>query len=178
MKSLQNLDYRYLAIALGFGAFSTLIASWGELGLMADTAPLLLPFAADDSAPLVILMAVLVAPFVEELAKPIGLYFLQAEEKPCFTLQQWAFLGAMAGLGFAIVENFLYAGTLGAGGSEAAAQLMLLRFMLPLHMMASAISGYGFGLWMKTKDARYFIYCLFGAMLLHGLFNLAATVVG
>ena len=178
MKSLPNLDYRHIAIALGFGALSTLLAAWGEMGLMSDTMPLTLPFTAEDSTPMMILMAVLIAPFVEELAKPLGLYFLQAEEKPNLTLKEWAFLGAMAGLGFAIVENFLYAGNVSSAGAETSGMLMLLRFMLPLHMMASAISGYGFGLWAKTKNAKYFIYCLLAAMILHGLYNLAATMVG
>ena len=178
MKSLPNIDYRHMAMALGFGALSTLLAFWGEMGLMADTTPLMQPFADADSTPAMILMTVLIAPFVEELAKPLGLYFLQAEEKPNLTLKEWAFLGALAGLGFAIVENFLYAGTVGGSGPEASAMLMILRFMLPLHMMASAISGYGFGLWAKTKNAKYFIYCLLAAMILHGLFNLAATLVG
>ena len=178
MKSFPNLDYRHLFIALGFGAISTLVAVWGELGLMSDTAPLALPFTDTDSTPIAILTAVLIAPFVEELAKPLGLYFLHYEERPNLELKEWALLGAFAGLGFAIIENFLYAGSVGGAGAEASVLLMLLRFMLPLHIMASAISGYGFGLWTKTKNAKYFIYCLFAAMLLHGLFNLAATLVG
>ena len=178
MKSFPNLNSRHIAIALGFGALSTLVALWGEMGLMADTVTLVLPFTAQDSTPVMILMAVLIAPFVEELAKPLGLYFLQAEEKPNLTLKEWTFLGAMAGLGFAIVENFMYAGNVSGSGAEASAMLMVLRFMLPLHIMASAISGYGFGLWVKTKNAKYFIYCLLAAMILHGLYNLAATLVG
>jgi len=178
MKSLPNITPRAIAIAIGFGALSTLLAMWGEMGLMADTVPLVLPFTSDDPTPLMILMAVLIAPFVEELAKPLGLYFMQAEEKPNFTLKEWAFLGAMGGLGFAIIENFLYSGTIASAGAEASAMLMLLRFMLPLHMIASAISGFGLGLWVKTKNAKYFIWGLLAAMILHGLFNLAATFVG
>jgi len=178
MKSLPNLNSKYIAIAFGFGALSTLIAMWGELGLMADTVPLFIPFASDDPTPMAILMAVLIAPFVEELAKPIGLYFTNAEEKPNFELKEWAFLGAMAGLGFAIVENILYGATVSGSGMDTAGWLIFLRFLLPLHMIASAISGFGFGLWVKTKKAKYFIISLLIAMILHGLFNLAATVIG
>lgn len=177
MKSLPNLNYKHLTMALGFGAVSTLLASWGELGLMQDTAPLVFPIT-ENPTPTMILMAVLIAPFVEEMAKPLGLYLLQAEEKPNLELKEWALLGAMAGLGFAIIENFMYAGSVGTAGTDAAAMLMLLRFMLPLHIISSAISGFGFGLWAKTGNARYFIYCLLTAMILHGLFNLAATLVG
>ena len=178
MKSLPNLNSKYIAIAFGFGALSTLLAMLGELGLMADTVPLFMPFGSDDPTSLAILMAVLIAPFVEELAKPIGLYLINAEEKPNFELKEWAFLGAMAGLGFAIVENILYGSNVANFGMETTGWLLLLRFLLPLHMIASAISGFGFGLWVKTKNAKYFIICLLIAMILHGLFNLAATVVG
>ncbi|MCK5024159.1 MAG: PrsW family intramembrane metalloprotease [Thermoplasmata archaeon] len=178
MKSLPNLNHKYIAIALGFGALSTLLATWGEMGLMSDTLPILMPFTPRDSTPITILMAVLIAPFVEELAKPLGLYLINAEEKPNFTLKEWAFLGAMTGLGFAIVENILYGSTVADSGMETAGWLIFLRFLLPLHMIASAISGFGFGLWVKTKNAKYFIICLLIAMVLHGLFNLAATVIG
>jgi len=177
MRSLPNLNYKHMAVALGFGAIATLIASWGEMGLMMDTVPLVIPIT-EDPTPSMILMAVLIAPFVEEMAKPIGLYLLQAEERPNLELREWAFLGAMGGLGFAIIENFMYAGSVGSAGTGAAAMLMLLRFMLPLHMIASAITGWGFGLWAKTGNARYFVYCILTAMILHGLFNLAATLVG
>ena len=164
-------------MVFGFGAISTLIASWGEMGLMLDTVPLLMPIS-DDPTPTMILMAVLIAPFVEELAKPIGLYFLQHEERPRLELREWAFLGAMAGFGFALIENILYASSVAAYGNEAAFGLLFLRFLLPLHMMASAIAGYGYGLWAKTGKSKYFIYCMAAAMVIHGLFNLAATVVG
>jgi RsiW-degrading membrane proteinase PrsW (M82 family) len=123
-------------------------------------------------------MAVIVAPFVEELAKPIGLYFIRSEEKPDFKLGDWALLGAMAGLGFAMVENFLYAATVLSYGADVSAMLLGLRFLLPLHMIATAISGYGVGLWAKTGNAKYFAACISVSMLLHGLFNLAASVVG
>ena len=178
MKSLPNLNSKYILIAFGFGALSTMLAMWGEFGLMADTVPLFMPFASEDPTSLAILMAVLIAPFVEELAKPIGLYFINAEEKPNFELKEWAFLGAMAGLGFAIVENILYGSTVAGFGMDTAGWLIFLRFLLPLHMIASAISGFGFGLWVKTKNAKYFVISLLIAMVLHGLFNLAATVIG
>jgi RsiW-degrading membrane proteinase PrsW (M82 family) len=125
-----------------------------------------------------ILAAVFIAPIVEELAKPLGLYFIQGEEKPNFSLQEWAFLGAMAGFGFAVLENVLYASMMSPYGFEATLTLLFLRFMLPLHMLASAIVGFGFGLWVKTRKAKYFITCLAFAMLLHGAFNLAALFVG
>jgi RsiW-degrading membrane proteinase PrsW (M82 family) len=178
MAAFPNLKPRHVAIAFCFGALSTLIASWASLGLMLDTLAITLPTSLQETTIVTILMAVIVAPFIEEMAKPIGLYIMQAEEKPSIELKEWAFLGAMAGLGFAVVENFLYAATVLSYGNEVSLWLLGLRFLLPLHMIASAISGFGFGLWVKTKNAKYFAACIFVSMLLHGLFNLAASLVG
>jgi RsiW-degrading membrane proteinase PrsW (M82 family) len=176
--AFPNIRSRHVAIAFGFGALSTLIASWGELGLLYNAYPALLPFNFEQPDVLMILMAVVMAPFVEELAKPLGLYFLQAEEKPQFELKEWAFLGAVAGFGFAVVENMMYAYTVVTYGTDVSAWLLALRFLLPLHVVATAISSFGLGLWAKTKNAKYFAACIAVSMLLHGFYNLAATVVG
>jgi RsiW-degrading membrane proteinase PrsW (M82 family) len=165
-------------LGFGVGALSTLIASWASLGLMLDAVPVLLPFTLDNATVVMVLMAVIVAPFVEELAKPIGLYLMNSEEKMEINLRDWAVLGACAGFGFAVVENFLYAASVYGYGSGVSAWLLVLRFLMPLHVVATAISGFGFGLWAKTGKAKYFAGCIFVSMLLHGLFNLAATVVG
>ncbi len=177
MRSLPNIRARHIFIVFGFGALSGLVASWAELGLLYNSVPFLTPFVTEPTV-IMILAAVFIAPIVEELAKPLGLYFIQGEEKPNFALQEWAFLGAIAGFGFAVLENILYASVMGTYGPEASISLLVLRFMLPLHMIASAIVGYGFGLWVKTGKGKYFILCLLTAMLLHGAFNLAALFVG
>jgi RsiW-degrading membrane proteinase PrsW (M82 family) len=178
MRAFPNIRPRHVAIALVFGGLSTLIASWGELGLMLDAFPMISPVTLRQPTALIIILVSVIAPFVEELAKPLGLYFIQGEEKPNFQVKEWALLGALAGLGFAIIENFMYAATLLPFGTEPALNLLFLRFLMPLHMIASCIAGWGFGMWMKTRNAKYFAVCLFVAMLLHGLFNLAATIVG
>ncbi len=172
------LKPRHVLIAFGFGAISTLIASWASLALLLNIATVTVPFSISEPTVVGILLAVIVAPFIEELAKPIGLYFIGSEEKPDIALRDWALLGAMAGLGFAVVENFLYATSVLAYGTDVSLWLLGLRFLLPLHMIATAISGFGFGLWLKTHNAKYFVGCIAVSMLLHGLFNLAATVVG
>ncbi|MDD4307393.1 MAG: PrsW family glutamic-type intramembrane protease [Thermoplasmata archaeon] len=178
MSFLPNIRPKHILTALGLGAVSTMIASWSSLALMLQTYPAIIPVESPDPNILTLLTAVIVAPFIEELSKPIGLYLLRAEEKPELELREWAFLGAMAGLGFAVVENFLYAATMLSYGTEASVWLLGLRFLLPLHMIATAISGYGIGLWMKTGKGRYFVWCMIISMLLHGAFNLAASVVG
>jgi len=145
---------------------------------MLGTYPAIMPFSLEDADLVTIILAVMVAPFVEELAKPLGLYFVGHEERPDFNMRDWALLGAMAGLGFAVVENFLYAATVLSYGPDVSIWLLGLRFLLPLHVLATAVSGYGFGLWSKTGNAKYFAACISVSMLLHGVFNLAASVVG
>jgi len=178
MAMFPRMKPAHVMVAFGFGVLSTLIASWASLGLMLGNSLVMLPMSHDNEDIALILMAVMVAPFVEELAKPIGLYFLHAEDKPDLELKEWAFLGAMAGLGFAIMENFLYAISTLEYGADASFWLLGLRFLLPLHMIATAISGFGFGLWVKTGKAKYFASCMLVAMLLHAAFNLAAVWVG
>ena len=94
------------------------------------------------------------------------------------TADEWALLGAMAGFGFMVLENIMYSASVSLYGWEASLTLLFLRFMLPLHMIASAVAGFGFGLWVKNRNGLYFLICLMIAIILHGLFNLAAVLVG
>ncbi len=164
----------YIFAAFGLGVLSALIAGWGELGLTLNT----LPYLLTEPTAAMLFLAVFVAPLVEELAKPLGLYLIHGEERPNLTVQQWTVLGAVAGFGFMVIENIMYAASTGFVDAEAGWLLLGLRFMLPLHIIASALAGFGFGLWAKTSNAKYFFVCIWGAMLLHALFNLAAMVVG
>jgi RsiW-degrading membrane proteinase PrsW (M82 family) len=173
-----NIKARHIYIAFGLGALAGFIVSWGELGLLFSSAPLFGVYLFIEPTALVILMAVIIAPLVEELAKPLGLYLIQGEEKPAFKVEEWALLGAIGGLGFAVLENIMYSVTVIGFGWETSLTLLLLRFLLPLHMMTSAVAGFGFGLWVKNRNGLYFVICLIIAMVLHGLFNLAAVFVG
>lgn len=178
MGSFERIRARHVLIAFGLGALSGLIASWGELGLMFSSSPMLGVYLFVEPTAIMILTVVFIAPIVEEMAKPLGVFLIQGEEKPTLALEEWAMLGAIAGFGFAVLENILYALTVSYSGTETSIALLLLRFLLPLHMMASAISCFGFGMWVKTRNGKYFVICLVIAMLLHGAFNLAAILVG
>ncbi len=153
---------------------SAFVAIWGEYGLMFNNFGVVFL----DPTALAVFSAVMVAPLVEELAKPLGLYIIQGEEEPKLSLQNWVLLGAISGLGFAVLENILYASSVMVYGTDIALSLLLLRFLLPLHMVASAITGLGFGLWIKTKNGFYFVICIFIAMLIHAMFNFSAIFVG
>jgi len=178
MGRFRNIRPRHVFIVFGLGALSGFIASWGEIGLLFSSAPLFGAYLFAEPTIGIVLLAVIIAPLVEELAKPLGLYLIQGEEKPHFRVEEWAMLGAIAGFGFAVLENILYSVTALEFGADASLSLLLLRFMLPLHMIASAIAGFGFGLWVKNRNGLYFLICLIIAMLLHGLFNFAAIFLG
>ncbi len=169
-----KLPFRFIMTAFGLGAISGLIAGWGEMGLMFNNMAIMFL----EPTLITVFMAVIIAPLVEEIAKPLGLYIIQGEEEPDLEIQDWIILGAVAGFGFAVLENILYAFNVLSFGPDIAASLLFLRFLLPLHMVASAIAGLGFVLWVKTKKGIYFIICLFVAMLIHALFNFTAIFVG
>ena len=142
MVDTKKLPLSYLAIAFGLGAVSGFIAILGELGLMWNNFGIIFL----EPTAITVFSAVIVAPLVEELAKPLGIYIIQGDEEPDLTLQNWVILGAMGGLGFAVLENILYASSVLSFGTDVALSLTLLRFLLPLHMVASSITGLGFGL--------------------------------
>ena len=164
----------HVLIAFGMGALSACIASWGEMGLSINT----IPFMLTDPTLATIFLAVIIAPIVEEMAKPLGLYLLQGEERPRFTVRQWTLMGAIAGFGFATIENILYAASVYTYGADASLWLFVLRAFMPLHMIATALVGMGYGLWVKTKNPKYFAASMVWAMLLHALFNLSAVMIG
>ncbi len=174
MSKTNKLPSKYIFISFGLGMVSAFIAIWGEFGLMFNNDG----YGVIGPTALGVFSAVVIAPLVEELAKPLGLYIIQGEEEPDISLQSWVLLGAISGLGFAVLENLLYASGLMGYGTDVAFTLLLLRSLLPLHMIASAITGLGFGLWIKTRNGFYFVICIFIAMLIHALFNFSAVFVG
>lgn len=162
----------FLIRAFSLGAISGFIAGFAELGL---SYPVTLVGLSDQTLS-VILMACVIAPLAEELAKPLGLYLLGKEEQPNIPIQHWVVLGMFAGLGFALIEDILYALNVITYGLEASMLLTVLRLFFPLHMIASAFVGFGYGLWYKTKKITYFMFFAVLAMVLHGLFNFLAVI--
>lgn len=164
----RGIQHRHVYFAVFFGAISGTLAIWGEMGSA--------PVSTAGNTGSIIFMAVLVAPIVEELAKPFGLYLILGEERPDLTLAEWTMLGCLAGLGFMILENVLYAlqgPVMGYDGSW----LLLARMLMPLHIVATGITGFGLGLWAKTRKASYFVFCVMAAMLIHALHNLTSILM-
>ena len=97
---------RLVLIALAWGMFSTLPASLlNDLGSrIVEVNQNALLGKGDFGTPELILVSV-IAPFVEELLKPIGLIFIMKRLK---TPYEGVLYGVACGMGFAIIENMLY----------------------------------------------------------------------
>jgi len=120
-----------------------------------------------------LLLAVVIAPFVEEFAKALGILGSRRFIKE---LEDGIVFGAAAGLGFAATENLLYESTAYfSDGVEAFIAITVVRSISSalLHASASAVAGLGIARsWLaKTGWTGYYLL----AVLMHGLFNLAAS---
>jgi len=176
---------KYLAFCFGWGACvatavallvntlaSKLFASWG------------LPAS---------LVAVLIAPFIEESMKALGPILL-------FVTRRRAFSGIIDGIvycglsatGFAMVENILYLGGYGyaanaekggpIAGAGAVVGVFIGRIVLSgfAHPLFTSMTGIGLGVAARASDRRVRwlapIAGLIVAMMLHGTWNLMSTV--
>jgi RsiW-degrading membrane proteinase PrsW (M82 family) len=162
-------------IALGIGAISGLIAAFGETLYIGVAAATLLV----SGSLFTLALTTAIAPLVEESTKPLGLLLLKEDERLRFDLPSWALLGSLAGVGFGFAENVVYFFGALPYGLGVAFSLLFMRGLLtaPLHAMTTTITGFGIGMWQKSQNARLLLVCLVTAMVIHGSFNLLASVV-
>ncbi len=162
-------------ICLGMGATVGFVAAFGE----SFYAPLAFPVLIFSQALFSIVVAVAVAPLVEEPAKSLGLLLLKEEEKLTFEIADWTVLGSLSGIGFGFMENVVYALAVLGHGVNVSLALFLMRGLLtaPLHGITATLTGFGIGLWQKSGNARLLLIPLLAAMVIHGSFNLLASVI-
>jgi len=132
-------------------------------------------FAKSPSA-MTFLMVVVVAPFVEELAKLFGLFrtsgFINHPRSGLV-------FGAAVGLGFAATENMLYEGSaLLGGGVVLFLTTALVRSFSSALMHGSATSMSGYGLARSMFGGRSWVPYYLLAVLMHATFNLFASFGG
>jgi RsiW-degrading membrane proteinase PrsW (M82 family) len=133
---------------------------------------------SQDYTSFMFIMAVIIAPFAEELTKPLALRF-KIVKKELDELEDGLIYGAVAGLGFAATENLFYGydayiteGFLYFFG------LISIRSVVGcfLHASATAWTGYGYGKYiMKYSRFISVIPFLLLAMLIHGFYNFIPT---
>lgn len=120
-----------------------------------------------------ILLTILIAPFAEELVKPLALR-TKTIRRELNELEDGLIYGAVAGLGFSATENLFYGMTFLQEGLTYFFILMSIRSIggCLLHASATAITGYGYGktLLRHTSKIRVIPYFL-AAMIMHAGYN-------
>ena len=175
---MEELKKSWLLISLGLGGLIGFLCAWVEIFYLIPT--LLLFFVTGNPSIITLISACIIAPFVEELSKPIGVYLIKMEEKPLLSVKNWMILGTFAGLGFGLMENAVYTfNAFAVAGATPGLLLLVLRMLLclPLHMIATTVSCFGFGLWINTGKIKYFIFSMLTAMLIHGSYNFMASTI-
>ena len=130
--------------------------------------------------------AVISAPIVEESAKATILFAFFFFKKDEFDgIIDGIVYAGMVGLGFAMTENIMYYGrALVGGGVDALTFVFILRGMVApfSHPLFTSMTGIGLG-WSRQSDNGFVkvtmpVLGLMFAMMLHGAWNLSATLGG
>lgn len=120
------------------------------------------------------LLAVVVAPVVEEISKPL---ILRLVKKQINEIEDGIIFGAVAGLGFAAMENLLYGMQAWDQGLLVLLSLFYIRSIGSgfLHASTTALTGYGYGSKIVHKQSIVsFLPYLCIAIAIHSLFNVVA----
>jgi RsiW-degrading membrane proteinase PrsW (M82 family) len=120
-----------------------------------------------------LILVCVIAPFVEEMAKGLGVV---RHRRGLRELEDGIVFGASAGLGFAATENLLYEGvTYFSEGAEAFIVLTIVRSLSSAILHAGASSLMGLGIARSALQGRSWVPYYLGAVLMHSLFNFAAS---
>lgn len=119
------------------------------------------------------LLAVVIAPFAEELTKTFGVL---KNRRLISELEDGIVFGAAAGLGFAATENLMYEGSAFlSGGAQAFIATAVIRSLSSALLHASSTSVVGLGIARSALQRRSWLPYYLVAVLMHGTFNLAAS---
>ena len=120
-----------------------------------------------------ILAVLMIAPFAEELVKPLALK-TKTVYRELNEFEDGLIYGAVAGLGFSATENLLYGFSFLKEGLLYFFILMSIRSVggCLLHASATALTGYGYGKALLTKKSIIRVIPYFvAAMLMHASYN-------
>jgi RsiW-degrading membrane proteinase PrsW (M82 family) len=176
---------KYLAFCFGWGAC---VATGVSLVVNTAVSRLFAHWGLPDG-----LVAVLVAPFIEETTKALGPILLFAVRRRTFSglIDAIVYCGLSA-TGFAMVENILYLGGHGyaanadkngpLAGATAVVAVFIARILMSgfAHPLFTSMTGIGLGFAARAADRRVrWLAPLAGlivAMMLHGTWNLMSTL--
>lgn len=120
-----------------------------------------------------LLLACVIAPFVEEMAKATGVFRVR---RFMAEIEDGIVYGAAAGLGFAAAENLLYEyDAFLSNGIEAAIATAAVRSLSSALLHASSSSLFGLGIARGALQRKSWAPYYFGAVIMHSAFNLFAS---
>jgi RsiW-degrading membrane proteinase PrsW (M82 family) len=176
---------RYLAFCFAWGAC---VATATALFVNTEAGNLFKAIGLPDQ-----LVAVLVAPFIEETMKALGPLLLFWVRRKTFSgmIDAIVYCGLSA-TGFAMVENILYLGVKGyatgaeqsgaLGGARAVVAIFIARIVLTgfAHPLFTSMTGIGLGVAARASSRGVRAFAPFAgllvAMMLHGSWNLMSVV--
>ena len=169
--------YKRLLIIFLYGAvFSVSIALVVEVALMillSENVERVYEVLGDDPSITALILACVIAPFVEEAAKGLG---VMRSRRFITELENGIVYGAAVGLGFAATENLLYENAaLIEGGTQAFIATAIVRSISSALLHASASSVFGLGIAKKAMGLGGWLPFYLAAVLMHGVFNFAAS---
>jgi len=167
---------RLLTIFLWGAVVSILIAIIVEsffLGLIDQNLQRIYQVFGENPNLSTLILALIVAPFVEEAAKSLGVF---SSRKRMRDIEDGIIYGAAAGLGFAATENLLYESSayFTAGATALIGTAVVRTFSSALlHATSSSVFGLGIarGFWQGRSVLPYYL----GAVGLHSGFNFVAS---
>lgn len=127
----------------------------------------------EDSTQPNLVLTLFIAPFAEELTKPLALR-LRSVKNSLDELENGLIFGAVAGLGFSATENLLYGYSFLSEGLLVFLVLMSIRSVggCLLHASATALTGYGYGKSIiRGKSFLRVIPYFIVAIFVHALYN-------
>jgi RsiW-degrading membrane proteinase PrsW (M82 family) len=132
-----------------------------------------LAISIQDASVFGLIIAIIIAPFVEELTKPLALR-MRIVKRELDELEDGLIYGAVAGLGFSATENLLYGWSFLSYGLLFFFVLITIRSVgaCLLHASATALTGYGYGIAImkKTSVLRILPFFLL-AVFVHAFYN-------
>ena len=160
-------------------AFLCFGATSGFIAAISNTiyASIVSPIALLSPTAFILFLVTFIAPLTEEPSKAAGFFLLDKREATKIPLFYWAFFGMIAGLGFALIENYSYFQSFFIAFSTTdSLYLLLMRFSMPVHLIGSALAGIGVGLWRKKGSLFYLIIYMLLAMFVHGAYNFMVSI--
>ncbi len=167
----EREPWRAIFISFLWGATIAIVAS-----LILETVFSIPVYASFGGISASFILAVIIAPFSEELTKPLILSF-GAVKKEINELEDGLIYGAAAGLGFSATENLFYSMGFLEYGIEMFIILVIIRTIggCLLHASATAMTGYGYSRYLMGKGNGIAVYFII-AMMMHSLYNFIVSV--